>query len=656
LTIEFAQLCLFMAAALALGAALLGFIIAPRNPLAQKSVVSMVVGQFVFLLAAFLILIHAFVVNDFSVQYVAAHSNTLLPWYYRVSATWGGHEGSFLLWSLIMSTWMLAVVVRRANYPQILIIRVLAVLSAINLGFVCFLAFTSNPFTRLLPLPPLEGNDLNPLLQDFGLIIHPPLLYVGYVGLAVPFAFAVAGLLENKVDSAWARWARPWATMAWAFLTVGITLGSWWAYYELGWGGWWFWDPVENASFMPWLAATALIHSLAVSEKRGAFRAWSILLSLSAFSFSLLGGFIVRSGILTSVHAFAVDPERGLYILIFLGLVIGGSLTLFAVRAGATNTEIGFAALSREFFMLLNNAVFVLALTVVLWGTLSPIVYEVLTGGKMISIGPPFFNKFFVPLMLLVAVALSVVPFLNWKKTDRAVLLKKVGIGLLPVTFVGGVAWFLLDSKSMTVVAALMVASWVVVSHGAEVIRRIRQGASMPLAFVGMSVAHIGFAVSMIGVAVTTSQSIEKDLRLNTGESVDIAGYTVKFEKLYPIKGPNYRGQRGEFSVTSPDGDTFLVAPEKRVYIAGGSPMTEAGIHAGLLVDMYIALGEPLGGHAWGVRLHRKPFVRWVWIGALLMALGGGLSVFDSRYGKLHRRSRARSEQPKLTDQQGVTQ
>ena len=389
-----------------------GGLLAAGNPLLQRWVLSLTVGQCLFCALAFAALVWAFATDDFSVAYVANHSNSLLPWYYKISATWGGHEGSFLLWILIMSSWMLALALRSHNYPPSLVTRVLAVLALMNLGFICFAVFTSNPFLRLIPMTPADGADLNPLLQDFGLIVHPPLLYCGYVGLAVPFAFAVAALIEGRVDATWARWCKTWTNMAWAFLTLGITLGSWWAYYELGWGGWWFWDPVENASFMPWLAATALVHSLAVTDKRGAFKSWTLLLAIAGFSLSLLGAFIVRSGVLTSVHSFAVDPERGLFILLFLLLVVGGSLTLYAMRAGRGFIHVSYGLLSREFFMLINNVILVVSLAVVLWGTLAPIAYEAVTDAK-ISVGPPFFNVFYVPLGCALAAVLALLPGIN---------------------------------------------------------------------------------------------------------------------------------------------------------------------------------------------------------------------------------------------------
>lgn len=637
---EFGQLGLALAACLALGATLTGLLSHHRvfSNVAQATV-SMVVGQFVFISVAFAALLWCFVTDDFSVAYVANHSNSLLPMQFKVSAAWGGHEGSFLLWILIMCCWMLALVIRRQQYPQRFGLRVLGCMSVLNLGFICFALFASNPFERLIPLTPADGADLNPLLQDFGLIVHPPLLYAGYVGLAVPFSFAVAALMERRVDAAWARWSRPWTNFAWAFLTVGIALGSWWAYYELGWGGWWFWDPVENASFMPWLAATALIHSLAVTEKRGTFKSWTLLLAIAGFSLSLLGAFIVRSGVLTSVHAFAVDPQRGMYILVFLALVVGGALTLYGLRAAGQRASVGFGLVSREFFMLINNVILVVSLAVVLWGTLAPIGYEALTGDR-ISIGVPFFNMFFVPLMLLLASAVALVPILNWKRTPLKKLQRTV-ITSVPVAFLlGGVWWFVSEPKQVSVLFALGLALWIVLTHVQDIWQRLRLRRRPPLAYWGMTIAHLGFAMSIMGISITATQSVEEDVRMAPRETTELGTAQVDFLGVRDVNGPNYRAQQGVFVVTEPDGRRFELRPEKRQYLAGGNVMTEAGIEAGFFADTYISLGEPLGDGAWAVRLHYKPLVRWIWIGALLMAFGGGIAVLDKRYGRLTRRER----------------
>ena len=626
----------------------------------MRAAASAVTGQLVFVLLAFAVLVHAFVTDDFSVAYVAHHSNSLLPWYYKVSAVWGAHEGSFLLWVLIMTVWMAVVALRRRGLPVDFHARVLGVLGALNLGFLSFLVFTSNPFARLLPLAPADGSDLNPLLQDFGLIVHPPMLYAGYVGFSVAFAFAIAALLTGRLDSAWARWSRPWTNSAWAFLTLGIALGSWWAYYELGWGGWWFWDPVENASFMPWLAGTALVHSLAVTEKRGTFKSWTALLAISAFSLSLLGAFIVRSGVLTSVHAFAVDPARGMFILMFLVVVVGGSLGLFAVRAGAVAAGVRYGPLSREAFLLLNNMLFVVALAVVLLGTLYPLAYEALSGGAKISIGPPWFNTFFVPLMLAVAFALGVGPFLSWKRTGGTKLRRRLawsgGVslvlgGVVPLTFAGAL--------SPGALVAVALAAWVLVAHGQDFARRLRptggalrgtptdakdaegtpvgwlvRAGRIPFGWWGMAVAHAGFAMSLLGVALTHELSVEKDVRMAPGDVVEYGGVAFRFAGIVTTPGPNYRSRRGQFEVV--DGDRrLLLGPEKRQYLAGGSVMTEAAIDAGFFKDIYVSLGEPLEGDAWAVRLYVKPFVRWIWFGALFMAFGSVLALADRRYRRL---------------------
>ncbi|HEY5681613.1 MAG TPA: heme lyase CcmF/NrfE family subunit [Pseudomonadales bacterium] len=597
---------------------------------------SLVTGQAVFCALAFGVLTQAFLADDFSVAYVANNSNTLLPWYYKFSAVWGAHEGSFLLWTLIMSGWTLAVAVLGRTLPLEFHSRVLGVMGFLNLGFLSFLIFTSNPFERLVPLSPAEGSDLNPVLQDFGLIVHPPMLYMGYVGFSVAFAFAVAALLSGRLDAAWARWSRPWSNVAWAFLTVGIALGSWWAYYELGWGGWWFWDPVENASFMPWLVGTALIHSLAVTEKRGTFKSWTVLLAITTFSLSLLGAFIVRSGVLTSVHAFAVDPERGLFILGFLILIVGGSLLLYGVRAGVVASRARFEPLSREAFILLNNVLLVVSMAVVLLGTLYPLAYEAVSGGDKISVGVPYFNAGFVPLMLLLAAALATAPLLRWKRTERREILRgllpALGVSLLlgvgaPLVLAGGVSW--------QVALSVALACAILATHSRDLWTRARRGvARVPLAYWGMFAAHAGFAVAILGIALTSQWSVEKDLRMSPGEVVVLDGRAIEFLGVNPHRGSNYVADRGSFSVQ--EGDARIVLqPEKRRYLAGGNVMTEAAIDAGFTRDLYISLGEPLQGGDWAVRIQVKPFVRWIWLGGLLMAFGGCLAVFDSRYRRL---------------------
>ena len=607
----------------------------------MRSARVLVFGQMFFVLLAFVALLHAFLRDDFSVTYVARNSNSLLPWYYKVSALWGAHEGSFLLWTLIMTAWTTAVASSSAAMPMVFRARVLGVMGLLNLGFIAFLLFTSNPFARLLPLPPADGADLNPLLQDFGLIVHPPMLYTGYVGFSVAFAFAIAALLGGRLDGAWARWCRPWTNMAWAFLTVGLALGSWWAYYELGWGGWWFWDPVENAAFMPWLAGTALVHSLAVTEKRGLFKSWTALLAIAAFSLSLLGAFIVRSGVLTSVHAFAVDPTRGLFILGFLVLVIGGSLLLFALRAPVIRSHASFAPSSREMLLLVNNVLLMLAMAVVLFGTLAPLAYEALTGGDKISVGPPYFNKLFLPLMALLAVALGASSLSRWKRSDVAAaapLLAKIAavsllVGLvLPMVVLGALNW--------AVATGLALAAWVLLTHSVEIFRRLRSGSRPPAAFWGQQIAHAGFAVTLLGVCVTSMLSFEKDLAMSPGQRLEAFGVEYEFFGVQPVKGPNYVADRGHFGVR--EGDDYIeLWPEKRRYSARNTIMTEAAIAPGFFRDLYVSLGEPLDDGAWAVRVHRKPLVRWVWFGALLMALGGVWALFDKRYRRLSVRERA---------------
>jgi len=594
-------------------------------------------AQALLVLVAFCCLSWAFFAKDFSVAYVAQNSNSALPWYYRLSAVWGAHEGSLLLWSLILCGWTVAVAGARRALPERVAARVIAVMGLVSVGFLLFMIGTSNPFERLLPAA-AEGRDLNPLLQDPGLVIHPPMLYMGYVGMAVPFAFAVAALLEGRVDAAWTRWTRPWTVIAWVFLTIGITLGSWWAYYELGWGGWWFWDPVENASFMPWLVATALIHSLAVTEQRGAFRAWTLLLAVFGFSLSLLGTFLVRSGVLVSVHAFATDPARGVFILAFLALVVGGALALYAWRAPALAGGGRFDLLSRETLLLVNNVLLVVACASVLLGTLYPLLLDGLGLGK-ISVGAPYFNAVFVPLMLVLAVALGVGPLARWKRDDPAALARRLRAALVAALVAAALIALLAGTDSAPLIAALAVALWVVAATLQGVVARLslRRGwlaslRRLPRGFVGMSIAHLGMAVLVVGVAITSAGSIDRDVRLAPGERADLAGYGFRFDGVREVLGPNYRAQQGLVHVLR-DGEVIAVMrPEKRFYLSQAQPMTEAAIDAGLTRDVYVALGEPLGGGAWAVRLHYRPFVRWIWLGGALMALGGLLAVSDRRY------------------------
>ncbi|EKK5245748.1 heme lyase CcmF/NrfE family subunit [Cronobacter sakazakii] len=594
---------------------------------------------FACLLGAFLILVHAFVVNDFTVLYVASNSNTGLPVWYRVAATWGAHEGSLLLWVLLMGAWTLAVAMFSRAMPQEAIARVLSVMGGINFCFLLFILLTSNPFTRTLPEYPIEGRDLNPLLQDIGLIFHPPLLYMGYVGFSVAFAFAVASLLTGRLDTAWARWSRPWTQAAWVFLTIGIVLGSAWAYYELGWGGWWFWDPVENASLMPWLAGTALMHSLAVTEKRGSFRAWTVLLAITAFSLCLLGTFLVRSGVLVSVHAFASDPARGMFILALLVIVIGGSLLLYAVKGGSVRARVGNAFWSRESFLLGNNILLITAMLVVLLGTLLPLVHKALGLGS-ISVGAPFFNVLFSALMVPFALLLGVGPLVRWRRDEPQKLRRRLLVALV-ITLAASLVlpWLLQDSINAMTVAGLMMAVWVLVLTLMELLERAthRHGLWRGLGKLsrsqwGMTLGHVGLAVTVIGIAFSQNYSVERDVRMTGGDSVDIHHYRFVFREVRDAQGPNWRGAVGIIDVLRDGKPEATLRAEKRAYNSNRVVMTEAAIDGGLTRDLYAALGEELNDGSWAVRLYYKPFVRWIWYGGLLMAFGGLLCLLDPRY------------------------
>ena len=602
---------------------------------------SMAVGQFVFVALSFACLTAAFIQDDFSVAYVANNSNTLLPLQFKISAVWGAHEGSLLLWALILSGWSTAVALCSGKLPLILSARVLSVLGAISVGFALFLLLTSNPFDRILPIPPLEGGDLNPLLQDFGLIVHPPMLYMGYVGFSVPFAFAIAALIGGQFDSAWARWSRPWINIAWVFLTIGISLGSWWAYYELGWGGWWFWDPVENASFMPWLAGTALMHSIAATEKRGVFRSWTLLLAILTFSLSLLGTFLVRSGILTSVHAFASDPERGIFILIFLGIVVGGSLLLFALRGPTMRSATTYSGWSRETMLLINNVFLVSSMAMILIGTLYPLLADVLDMGK-ISVGPPYFNIFFVPLMSGLMICLGFAGFTRWKNTEGRALLHKgvipsivslVMAFVLPMFMVDKLSW---SNYSLTAVVTLLLVLWVVTMSLEDLWLKSRGKLSslsgLSGSYWGMLVAHIGLAVCALGVGLSTAYDAQTDLRMLPGDKAELGGYQFQFVGVERVEGPNFIAYRGNVEVKSGGELIVRLSPEKRNYTSGGQVMTEADIDGQLHRDLYVSLGEPLGNQAWAIRFQVKPFVRCIWLGGLLIGLGGLLAALDKRY------------------------
>ena len=596
--------------------------------------------QFLFVLVSFVCLTVAFLQNDFSVLYVAQNSNTSLPTIYLISGVWGAHEGSLLLWALSLSLWTAAVTWFSKGIPNAMLARVIGVLGLITVGFLLFLLITSNPFERLVPAA-IEGRDLNPLLQDPGLAIHPPMLYMGYVGFAVPFAFAIAAMLGGRLDAAWARWSRPWVQVAWVFLTLGIALGSWWAYYELGWGGWWFWDPVENASFMPWLVGTALMHSLAVTEKRGAFKAWTVLLAIFTFSLSLLGTFLVRSGVLTSVHAFASDPERGVFILMFLGVVIGSSLLLYSWRAAQIRSYVHFELVSRETGLLLNNVVLVVACASVLLGTLYPLAIDALGFGK-ISVGPPYFNSVFIPLTAPLLGLIGVGTLARWKRDTFENLWPKLRLPLL-ASAIFGVLFPLVAMEFFDPMAVLgmFLVAWVLLTSikGIKEQARGRGLSGISLSFWGMTFGHIGIAVFVVGITLTSIYSTEKDLRLEAGQTYTLGGYDFTFKGATHLQGPNYQGDRGEVVITREGKEVAVLHPEKRNYKTG-MPMTEAGIDAGLTRDLFVALGEPLGqGGAWSVRLYHKPYIRWIWLGALIMGLGGLLSAGDKRYRLLARRA-----------------
>ncbi len=606
-------------------------------------------GQLLFLALAVACLVQTFLTNDFSVAYVAHNSNTRMPDIYKVSAVWGAHEGSLLLWVFLLGIWGAAIAATSRNLPDEVVARVLSVMAMIGIGFLLFMLLTSNPFERLFPIPP-EGRDLNPLLQDPGLAIHPPMLYMGYVGFSVAFSFAIAALIGGKLDAAWARWSRPWTTVAWVFLTLGIALGSWWAYYELGWGGWWFWDPVENASFMPWLVGTALIHSLAVTEKRGAFKSWTVLLALFAFSLSLLGTFLVRSGVLTSVHAFATDPSRGTFILVFLCLVIGGSLTLYAWRAPSISSGGRFELVSRESFLLGNNLILTLFCALVLFGTLAPLIYEALGWGK-ISVGFPWFNKMFVYLMPLLALMMAVGPLTRWKHSEVSELIRLLWLPLALSLAIGAAALFTAGIDERWYVAlGVFLTAWLTLSLLTNLKERYKhKGLGSALAdfagkgrsYYGMWLAHTGVAMFVIGATLVSNYGVEKDIRMSPGDSYEIEGYTFVFDGVNTIPGPNYSAHRGRFRVLEDGKEIALLEPEKRTYLVQTRPMTEAAIDPSLMRDLYVSLGESVGGGDWALRLYYKPFVRWIWLGAIFMALGGIVSISDRRYRPLKRRKEA---------------
>jgi cytochrome c-type biogenesis protein CcmF len=595
-------------------------------------------AQLLFMALSYGCLTYSCLTHDFSVKYIATNSNTALPTLYLISGVWGAHEGSLLLWGLVLTIWT-ALVARFSNsIPDATLARVLGVMGLVSIGFLLFLLFTSNPFERLFPIP-LEGRDLNPLLQDPGLAIHPPMLYMGYVGFSVAFAFAIAALLEGRLDAAWARWSRPWTNMAWMFLTFGIALGSWWAYYELGWGGWWFWDPVENASFMPWLVGTALLHSLAATEKRGVFKTWTVLLAIFAFSLSLLGTFLVRSGVLTSVHAFASDPARGLFILVFLAVVVGGSLLLYAIRAPYVKSSASFELVSKESVILLNNVLLVVTAASILLGTLYPLVVDALGLGK-ISVGPPYFNAVFIPLTAPLAVVVGLGMLLRWKKDSIQTLAVRVRWLIVGCVLGGLLLPLLMPFYSWAAVLGLTLALWTVAMTGLSLADRVGvQGfswqrlASIPSGFYGMTIAHLGISVFVIGITLTSVYSVEKDIRLAPEETVDMSGYIFQFHGVKQTEGVNYVAQQAFVTVSHNGEQVAKLEPQKRVYKVQTMPMTEAAIDAGLFRDLFVAIGEPLGNEgAWSLRIYYKSFIRWIWLGAVFMGVGGLCAACDRRY------------------------
>ncbi|MDO6680589.1 heme lyase CcmF/NrfE family subunit [Shewanella sp. 4_MG-2023] len=611
-------------------------------------------GMFFFIALSVISLGYSFAVDDFSVAYVAHHSNSQLPIFFKIAAVWGGHEGSLLFWVFSISVWAASVALFSKGMEEVFIARVLAVLAMIIVGFSLFMLITSSPFERIFPMP-MEGRDLNPMLQDVGLIFHPPMLYLGYVGFSVSFAFAIAALMSGRLDSAWARWSRPWTLAAWVFLTGGISLGSWWAYYELGWGGWWFWDPVENASFMPWLIGTALVHSLIVTEKRGAFRNWTVLLSIFAFSLSLLGTFIVRSGVLTSVHSFAADPSRGMFILLLLGLAVGGSLTLFALRASQMSSPARFELKSKETFLLVCNVLLTVAAGTVLLGTLYPLLIDALGMGK-ISVGPPYFNAVFVPIVLVLFGFMGIGPIIRWKKSKAGEIKRQLMIPAIVAAIVGLATPFIAGNEmNLWVAFGIAAATWVALAtfRAAYNLVTDKEGKftlnKIGRSEMGMIIAHLGIAVSIVGATMVSNYSIEKSVRMGPGLSEELAGYTFNYIETKNVVGPNYTAQQGQIEVYYDDEFVTLLRPDRRQYNVRTMDMTEAGIDWGLFRDLYVTMGDPLSMTQFAVRLNYKPFVRWIWFGSIFMMVGGFLAASDKRYRvKEAKTAKEEAEQAKL--------
>jgi len=648
---ELGQFSLILAFCLSVLLGTLPLIGASRNHLLWMNLCRpLTAGVFVFLGISISILAYSFATDDFSVQFVAQHSNTLLPIQYKLTAVWGGHEGSFLLWTFMLGSWMLAVSVFSKSMPIDFVARVLGVLGILCAAYILFMLATSNPFDRIVPLPPADGADLNSALQDFGFIIHPPTLYMGYVGFSVVFAFAIAALLSGRLDAAWARWSRPWANVAWAILTIGIALGSWWAYYELGWGGWWAWDPVENPPLITWLFGTALIHSLAVTEKRGIFKSWTVLLAILAFSGSLLGTFITRSGLLTSVHAFANDPTRGFFILVILGVAVGGSLLLFALRAPMMKSEARFDLVSREVLILGNNVLLVVAAASVFLGTLFPMVYQAITD-DLISIGPPYFNIIFVPLMILLVLLLAVGPLCRWKRTSIAYLSRQLGKVMLASLALGVlIPLVVLLEFSLAATVSVALAAWICLSmlrdlanKTANKSTRVEGLKALSLSYYGMLIAHVGAAVMLIGIGLTSAFSYEKSVLLTAGQSIDLGNYVFMFNGSTAVTGPNYVGNEADISVSKNGRPIGNLKPQRRLYLASGTPSTEMAIDAGIFRDLFVTLGEEKESGAWSMTIYVKPFIRWIWLGAIFMALGGVIAAGDKRYRRLRKRELERA-------------
>lgn len=614
-------------------------------------------AQLLFILISYICLTYSFISNDFSVLYVANNSNSALPIYYKFSAVWGAHEGSLLLWVLMLGIWTFAVTIFCRSLPNDMVARVLGVMGLVSSGFLLFMLLTSNPFERIFPSP-MEGQDLNPLLQDPGLVIHPPMLYMGYVGFSVAFSFAIAALLGGKLDSIWARWSRPWAIFAWVFLTIGITLGSWWAYHELGWGGWWFWDPVENASFMPWLVGTALVHSLAVTDKRSSFKSWTVLLSIFTFSLCLLGAFLVRSGVLVSVHAFANDPARGLYILVFLAVVIGGSLLLYAIRAPHIKSSGQFDIFSRETALLVNNVLLLVAMLTVLVGTLYPLFVSAFDLPSL-SVGKPYFDFVFSVLTLPLVLVVGIGPFMRWKSAVmRKVLARLIKVAVAGIVIGIALPFIVAGKTSILVFLGVALGGWSIssavyylfknaISSGFGV-RGFRRIMKIPQATWGMSIAHCGIGIFVLGVTFVSAFEQVRELPMQVGQKTEMAGYEFQFEGIENVRGPNYASKQASVRVSREGRLVATLFPEKRTYLVQQNPMTEAGIDSGFLRDVYVALGEQVDEKTWGMRLYYKPFVQWIWLGAMLMATGGILAALDRRYRIRFKRGGGRHVKEKM--------